>query len=146
MIKGQSFTLNHGWRRHSLVSGLLKMKSQCWFINTLHPTHVPFTPYSHPTAIAPRKKNHGGFYKASISNAQSQVWHSHFISHQQFYNKSLGLRAEVSKHALFKSHVIVPDVEDRAPIILSSKGRHPSEAEEEKESIVSPRAHRELMI
>lgn len=142
-MKGLKCTLNQGWRRHSLVSGLLKMRRHGWFINTNQVyLYMSLSHCSDP-------KSHGsvfvrGFCKARLSNTESWVWHSHFISHQQFDNKSLGFRAEVRKHALFKSHIIVPDVKDRASVILSRKGRHTSEAVVEKEWIVSPRVHNEL--
>lgn len=56
-------------------------------------------------------------------------FHLQSISHQQFDDESLGFMAEVGKHAFFKSHVIVSDVENRAAVIFSSKRRNSSETE-----------------
>lgn len=54
-------------------------------------------------------------------------FHLQSISHQQFDDESLGFMAEVGKHAFFKSHIIVSDVENRAAVIFSSKRRNSSE-------------------
>lgn len=54
-------------------------------------------------------------------------FHLQSISHQQFDDKSLSFMAEVGKHALFKSHIIVPDVENRTAVVFSGERRNSSE-------------------
>lgn len=50
------------------------------------------------------------------------LWrYSQSVCYQQLYDKAFGLSAQLSKHTLFKSHIIVPDVEHRAAVVLSSK-------------------------
>lgn len=54
-------------------------------------------------------------------------FHLQSISHQQFDDKALGFMAKICKHAFFKSHIIVPDVEDRTAIVFSRERRNSSE-------------------
>lgn len=54
------------------------------------------------------------------------------VCDQQLDDEALGFSTEVREHSLLKSHVVVPDVEQRAAVILSSKRRHASHTEADR--------------
>ena len=48
------------------------------------------------------------------------------VSDQQLDDEARGFSTEAREHPLLKSHVVVPDVEQGAAVVLSSERRHPS--------------------
>lgn len=51
------------------------------------------------------------------------------ICHQQLYDEPPGLSAELGKHALFEGHIVVPDVQDRAAVVLAGEWRNSRQAD-----------------
>lgn len=50
------------------------------------------------------------------------------VRYQQFDDKPFRLSAKISKHVLFKSHIVVPDVQDGAAVAFPGKRGDSSQA------------------
>lgn len=82
------------------------------------------------------------FYIEQVKNRKGNgeiLWcYSQSVCYQQLYDEPFGLSAQLGKHTLFKSHIIVSDVQHRAAVILSSKWGNSRQAGRRKSCILYP--------